>query len=284
MTDVSSIFDSDCERDRLYGQSRLLKEYEQPVYDLLLADRQRADILDIGCNNGRKTADRFAKYHAGNVIGIEFHEMPVAEAKKRHADEVFRFFQMDIEAGDFEDRINGIMDQHGIEGFDIINMSFLLSHLKNPPAVLKKLRKILDKDGKLVIVEAEDSLIEMAPDADGLIGLFLEALRADVFSGDREIGRKGPRLLKEAGYRGVAAQEIRICASDEERQKRELMFQTFFSYLPEDFKILCRQGSDYNGFEEMGRNIAENFEKFKTAFVDEAVRASCGIDIITCGK
>lgn len=284
MTGVSGIFISDCETERLYEQSRLFKEYEQPVYDFLLAGRRKAYILDIGCNNGRKTADRFAKYRAQNVIGIEFHEMLVMEAEKRHSDEGFCFFQMDIEAEDFEDRINEIMERYGIEGFDIINMSFLLSHLKNPSALLKKLRKVLDKDGNMVIVEAEDSLIEMAPDAHGLTGLFLEALRADVFSGDREFGRKVPRLLKKAGYRGIAAHETRICASEGERSKKELIFKTFFSYLPEDFEILCGQDSGYNGFEEMGRSVTENFEKFRTAFVDEAVRVSCGIVIITCGK
>lgn len=283
MTNASGIFMSGCEMERLHGQSRLLKEYEQPVYDFLLTGRQKADILDIGCNNGRKMADRFAKYCAKNVIGIEFHETLVMEARKQRLDKGFCFIQMDVESEDFEDRISEVMEKHGIKGFDLINMSFLLSHLKNPSAVLKKLRNILDKDGKLVIVEAEDSFIEMVPDADRLLGLFFEALRADVFSGDRKFGRKVPGLLKEAGYCGIAAHETRIRAAEGERQKRELMFQTFFSYLPEDFKILCRQDSGYDGFEEIGRNIMENFEKFRTAFIEEAVRVSCGIVIVTCG-
>ncbi len=260
MADADGIFISDCEMERLYGQSRLLKEYEQPVYDLLLADRQNADILDIGCNNGKKTTDRFAKYHAKNVIGIEFHEVLVMEAKKQHLDDEFHFFQMDIEAEDFEDRISEVMKMYGIKGFDLINVSFLLSHLKNPFAVLKKLRKILNSEGKLVIVEADDTLIEMAPDEYGLLELFLEALRADVFSGDREFGKKAPRLLEEAGYRRIEAHETRICASEGEIQKKKLMFDTFFSYLPEDYKILCEQDSGYNGAEGMGRKVEENYQ------------------------
>lgn len=283
MSYESSIFISDCEMERLYGQNRLIKEYEQPVYDLLLADRQKVNILDIGCNNGRKMADRFAKYCAQNVIGIEFHETLVVEAQKQHLNEGFSFFQMDVEAEDFGGRISEVMKKYDIKGFDLINMSFLLSHLKNPPAVLKKLRKILDEDGKLVIVEAEDSLIKMVPDTYRLLELFLEALRADIFSGDRKFGKKVSRMLKESGYREITAHETSICAAEGERQKKELMFNTFFSYLPEDFRILCGQDSGYNGFEEMGRNIMENFEKFRTAFVEEAVRISCGIVIITCG-
>ena len=66
-----NIFESSKEIDRLAVQNRLLKEYEEPVCRRLLERRQGVRGLDVGCNNGSKTAARFSRSGVSTVIGLE---------------------------------------------------------------------------------------------------------------------------------------------------------------------------------------------------------------------
>ncbi len=70
---VSNIFDSS-------------KEIEQPVYRRLLEGRSGLRVLDVGSNNGSKTADRFAHPSVAKIIGLEYNQNLVDQARETYGD------------------------------------------------------------------------------------------------------------------------------------------------------------------------------------------------------
>lgn len=131
-----NIFDDHKEIDRLAVQNRLLKEYELPVYQRLMEGRTGLRVLDVGCNNGSKTADRFAHPSVEKIIGLEYNQDLVEEAQATYGDRWFSFYQCDVEQPDFAPKLRGWMGESQIEAFDLIHISLVLLHLERPGLLL----------------------------------------------------------------------------------------------------------------------------------------------------
>ena len=195
-----NIFDDHKEIDRLAVQNRLLKEYELPVYQRLMEGRTGLRVLDVGCNNGSKTADRFAHPSVEKIIGLEYNQDLVEEAQATYGDRWFSFYQCDVEQPDFAPKLRGWMGESQIEAFDLIHISLVLLHLERPGLLLGILRGFLAPGGKLMIIEANDSVSALSNDPGGLFTEFMDILIHDPFSGERNFGTKVPRLLEVQGY------------------------------------------------------------------------------------
>ena len=59
------VFQEKTEMERLRVQNNLLACYETPVFNQIFSGRQNLAVLDIGCNDGMKTVERFLQrqYH-----------------------------------------------------------------------------------------------------------------------------------------------------------------------------------------------------------------------------
>ena len=66
------IFEEKKEIKRLGVQNSLLSAYELPVFAQLFSEKQEIVVLDIGCNDGSKTVERFSSDKVTRVIGLEY--------------------------------------------------------------------------------------------------------------------------------------------------------------------------------------------------------------------
>ena len=173
------VFGEKNEIKRLRVQNELLACYEAPVFAQIFSEGQNLAVLDIGCNNGAKTIERFASDSVLRVIGLEYNEELAAKAQKTYGNERFSFYPLDVEAADFAERLHNIMNEKQIDGFDVIYLSFVLMHLSDVKGLLIALRPFLKTDGKLFIIEANDAASTVTGDKNGLLGEFLEILKKD---------------------------------------------------------------------------------------------------------
>lgn len=94
--------------------------------------------------------------------------------------------------------------------FDLVLARFLLQHVPDVPAVLAELRRVLRPGGRLIAVDADftfSTLFEPEPAfARELVDAVIEGQR--LRGGDPHIGRKLPRLLREAGLSEIAVDAI----------------------------------------------------------------------------
>ena len=197
------VFQEKNEIKRLRVQNELLACYEAPVFAQIFSEGQNLAVLDIGCNDGTKTIERFTSDQVSCVIGLEYNEVLAAKAQKVYGNERFSFYPLDVEAEDFAERLRIIMNDKKIDGFDVIYLSFVLMHLFDVKGLLIALRPFLKTDGKLFVIEANDVASTLTGDKNGLLGEFLEMLKKDRYSGNREVGATVCETLSACGYESI---------------------------------------------------------------------------------
>ena len=169
-----TVFEKGWELDRLTVQNQLLRECELPVYQKLLEGKSGLRLLDVGCNDGSKTMDRFDLPQVERIMGLEYNEGLARRAQEKYGGGKASFHSCDLEDPDFPVQMAGLMEADGIEGFDLIYISFVLMHLKRPDLMLARLRPLLAPGGCLLIEEADDAACRLEPDEQGLFRQFIQ--------------------------------------------------------------------------------------------------------------
>lgn len=276
------VFLEDQELDRLTLQNRLLVSYEQKALNPIVEGRNNLKVLDLGCNEGYKTVNRFSRKEIATVMGLEFHKDLAASAQRKYGDERFSFHHCNIESENFPQRLRRLMREEQIESFDIIYLSFVLMHMKNQQRLLNQIRQFLAPDGYVFIVDADDTASSLMPDPKGLLAGFLEILASDPFAGDRQCAKKIPAMLQNSGYQNITVASTHIDAGCDEIEKKKAIFQVFFSYLPQDVEIL-QENNDYTSWSMSSATwLAQNYDTLQNLITERKSHVTMGASIITC--
>lgn len=279
-----AVFDCEKERKRLQIQNRLLYPYEIPVLCHGIERADKINVLDIGCNDGTKTKALFSVENIQKVIGLEYNGSLASAAQEKYGDGKFSFYQVDVEREDFLPQLEKVMAENGVSGFDLIYLSFVLMHLREPDEFLRKIRTVLNDSGTLVVVEADDSTSVLTPDRDGLLPDFLKILDQDPFSGNRQLGCSLIQKMHKSGYKNVTCWSEQIAAEGYAPRKKADIYETFFSYLSEDIHIL-RQEDPHNEQYRMWENwLNGSGEKLRRLILDEKSQISMGMKILSCTR
>lgn len=107
-------------------------------------------VLDVGCGSGIWTSAFAKKYPSSKVIGMEYSEEAVARAKSYLQKQ--EIANIDIVAADVT-----TLPDDWIDKFDVILMFDVLHDLGNPSAAIIELKKVLKRDGVLMIIEPKIS-------------------------------------------------------------------------------------------------------------------------------
>lgn len=277
-----NVFLDEVELKRLMIQGRLLSEYEQPIYRKVIDGRKGLTLLDVGCNNGWKTKERFSDKNFKKIIGIDCLDQLVDQARERFGNDVLSFYACDVATEEFTEKLRQIVQKENIHAFDIIHCSFMLMHTKEQEDILKRLKTFLAPGGKLIAIEPDDSTSYMNPDPDGIYKEFLQVLSADPYAGKRNMGAELPGLFSNSGYTDIQLECSEIASSGNEITKKEHIFDTFCAYLLEDL-ILLRQDAEGDAYQKEWEWVQKNLDKLRQLMTDEASTVSMGVKIYTCG-
>lgn len=131
----------------------------------------------------------------GKVVAFDIDEVKIgiarAEAQAQQIPNV-EFQVADLEEGGLP------------QGFDFALTRFVLQHLRDPEALLAKIRTALKPGGIIVVVDTNFRGIFSHPEAPAVeryIEIYSETLRRR--HGDADIGLRLPELLVQAGFEGV---------------------------------------------------------------------------------
>ena len=153
-------------------------------------------IADIGCGSGIITEYLANEVGAsGLVVGIENNEKLFNLAKTRNA----KFKQVQIINND-AGRLVEIEDNN----FDFVYARFILQHLPDPNKLLTEANRILKPGGKLIVMDADDSLFHITPYHKEMSEFLSEVSKGQAkYGGDRNIGHKIPCMLFDARYSNI---------------------------------------------------------------------------------
>jgi len=160
--------------------------------------RDGASVLEAGCGPGFVTRLLLDSFPGVVVTGLDLDPVMLAHARD-HVSERARF----VEASATATGLPG-------ESVDAVLARFLLQHLPDVSAVLDEFRRVLRPGGRLLVVDADftfSTLFEPEPGfTRELMDAVIEGQRR--LGGDPHIGRKLPRLLRDAGFSGIAVDVI----------------------------------------------------------------------------
>lgn len=278
------VFQEKNEIKRLRVQNSLLSAYEDPIFAQIFSEVQELMVLDIGCNDGSKTVERFSSNTVSKVVGLEYNADLVIKAQKKYGNEHFSFYQLDVEDSDFANKLREIMSEKTIRSFDVIYLSFVLMHLKDTKKLLCALQTFLSENGKILIIEANDSASTLSNDTSGLLSEYFDILKKDKYSGNREAGRYICETLCECGYENIRVWQDSISAGIGEKEKKKAIFTTFFSYLPEDVKLLSLLEPDNEDYKKWALWIDEKYKILKRLILQEKSEISMGMKFLTCTR
>lgn len=152
-----------------------------------LIDLTEGKILDVGSADG--TMSEFVLKHSGAdlVVGVDALPFSVAYAQKRFSrNKKLKFLQADAEKLPFKNR-----------EFDFVYCLDTIEHLIDPEKALREMRRVLRKDGQLVILVHTNSLIFR------IIWLFWENTQGWVWKGTHinDFSRNGlEKMIRKAGF------------------------------------------------------------------------------------
>lgn len=278
------VFQEKKERERLQIQDHLLSQVEKPALEHFFRGKSELSVLDIGCNDGTRTFHRFADDRISRLIGLEYNQDLVEKARGQYRDSKFSFYQMDVEEESFPEELQKLAECSGGKKFDLICLSFVLMHLHDGEKLLGTLGKFLKKDGVIFITESNDSASRLVPDEKDLLGQFLDILNKDKYAGRRGTGAKAPGWLTDCGYSRIRVWCDGILAKKGEAERKEAIFQTFFSYLPEDVEILLTEEPDNKKYQAWQKWLKKNYEKFRQLILSEDSEIMMGMQILSCEK
>jgi len=105
----------------------------------------------------------------------------------------------------------------GNKTFDHILVCFVLEHLSNPNNALRELKRVLKKDGKIMIIEGDHGSAYFNPDSiEAKLAIQSQIEIQKRKGGDANIGRKLYPVIKQAGFKLVNVSP-RIVYADESR-------------------------------------------------------------------
>jgi ubiquinone/menaquinone biosynthesis C-methylase UbiE len=149
-------------------------------------------FLDLGCGTGldARAAARHPAFK-GVATGVDVSDVMV-EAGIRFALDEGIADRVFLRTGDAEK--TGLPDA----SFDVIVMHTLVSHVKDPGAVMSEASRLLSPRGRLLVFDADfDSIAFAYPDA--AVARAVEASLLETFVANPRVMRELPSLLAEAG-------------------------------------------------------------------------------------
>ena len=273
------------EKHRLAVQRELLKSFDAELYDKIAAETDTLTVLDLGSADGSFVMDRLGRReNLGALLGIDFDQSCVDAANSAYGSDKIAFRQGDLESDAVEDVIRAFLDEKGIAGFNVINLSMVLLHLQNPLKLLRTARKFALKNAVIVVKDIDDGFNVAYPDPEGYFEKATEMCADSPFSGFRESGRQIPHLLHKTGFRDAKLVKCGVNTVGMDYDERQALFDTYFSIVKMDFDRLAEEVPDNKQYRDYRDWLAEHYADMEDAFLEEDFFFSLGFMLFTAKR
>jgi len=276
------VSDSTEEQERLIKQDNLFKKFDDEIWNKLLKDKKKLDILDVGCNCGNLIFDRVGGRHEyRNIVGIDYYKDNIDFANKNFGSANRHFYLCDVEDISLENSLKMIMDQNNIKKFDIIHLSLILLHLKEPQKLLERLKDFLGDSGTILIKDVDDGLNFAYPDENKDFDRIYEICSIDNKSGDRRTGRKLYSYLTNAGYDNVKIEKIGQNSINLSEEEKLNMYDVYFSFILANAEERKNEFPQNKKYQEDWEWFSQNYEKLKNKFLEKDFIFNLGLMAFT---
>ena len=248
--------------EKIFGEKKDLKLLCYKAYDIPTYKRK----YDL---RPRKTGEPELETKITDVYGICY-SGNLDEAIKTFGEG--HFLDDKFEEGEtYFSRIEDIMRDNDIEGFDIIDLTLVIKDNESPEKTIRHLSKYLSREGGIIYIrELDDDYIDMYPDEKQILKKLKYYLTLDKGAGNRHTGKKVYTFLKRSGAKKVYLSDKIISSANYDSNFHGAMFMNYFSYLQPEFEALVDETDEsdpnYRKYEDALFWINENFDSIESMF------------------
>ncbi len=274
------------EQERLRKQNGLYNLYAQAPLNEIFQKLSCPSVLDVGSSDGENIISRLENREYSHLLCIDKERDKLdAAAEKLKNDPRAHFMHMDITRKSFLTGLKNYLQEQGMTGFDLIHISAVLLHLKNPLAVLKALHEVLSEGGCIFIQDEDDGYNrEFEEDTDD------PTFFSDCYyiwehskeSGDRSMGRKIPVLLKHAGYENIQMPCTVISSVDYDGAYKEDLWDIYFN--PKYWVVDSPDYFDKRDAFEKCVEYTKKHDKKKHKYMKDQIFLTLGVPIYIANK
>lgn len=220
------------EQERLRKQNNLYNMYASKHLDDVFKELKSPAVLDVGSCDGENIIRRLEGREYSHLLLVDKNAEKLDEAEKRYPDKRHNTMCVDITSKGFIDKIKEYLTKKGLDGFNLIHISSVLLHLKNPLSVLKALRQLLSDDGYIFVQDEDDGFNVAYQEQDDEPSFFKDCFyiwKYSKESGDRAMARKLPIYLKKAGFQGIELKSTVMSSVDFGGALKEDLWDMYFN-------------------------------------------------------
>lgn len=255
---------------RLETQQILLKSFDSELYNQVAAEKETMRILDLGSNNGDLIMGRLgSKDNVGFILGLEYNSDIVKAANEKYESNKVHFEQCNLESDDFASILRKLCEKYNIPDFNVVNISMIMLHLKDPIKLLKAIRPFIKPGATIIVKDIDDGLNVAYPDDENLFSRAVSICSKDDLSGYRHSGRQIYTLLHKSGYKNIRLVKSGMDTSGMDYDEKEALFNIYFAFIKNDFNDLAKKDPDNSKYSENAKWINENYEKLENAFLED---------------
>ncbi len=175
------------EQDRLERLNALIN----PAFIEFIEIQKGDSVLEVGSGLGIVVSELARRYPDSSFQGMDTSPEQLARARFAHPN--LKFIKGDAHELPFDD-----------SSFDVVYCRFVLEHVHDPANVLRGMKRILKKGGRVFIQENDVAVITFDPDLPVYLNLWRKFIQLQsALGGDALIGRKLYGLMKEIGFQDI---------------------------------------------------------------------------------
>ena len=275
----------DVEDERLKIQNNLLDFFDKDIYKRVFDCYETPAILDVGCGTGKMILSKINNLKTFSYLGVDKSRKRINSAiELNHDMENIHFYEMDVEAENFTTEIHTLMKKLNIDGFDIINISMLLLHLRKPDNLLYALNECLSDRGTLVIRDIDDGLNFAYPDPTNAFERIYKICNNDEQSGNRRNGRQIFNNLKKAGFKNIKLERQGLNSIGMSEREKECFFQMYFPFTKDNCKLMSEKYPWNTEYREDSIWYEANYNDIRELFLQPDFVFSLGFMTYTATK
>ena len=281
----SLYFSSQREDLRLKYQNELTKRFDGEAYKEIFSIYPHMNILDVGCGNGDLIMDRLKCYaNTYKLCAFDRDKDKITYAKKHYADKNTSFYEINVTDDNFEAKLKEITNNLCIDKFDVIHISMLLLHLKNPVQLLRILRRFLKTNGILFIKDIDDGLNFAYPDEDGAFERIYKICDSNETSGNRHSGRQIFSNLLKSGFHNISLRKEGFDSIGMDYDEKEKFFSMYCQFIYGDIKWMHEKYPQNQTITEDYQWYRNNYENIFDRFMAEDFIFCLGFQIYLAKK
>ena len=271
------------EARRLHLQGLIMREFDQPVYDQMLCGCEDLAVLDVGCGNGEVLNDRLgSRAEVSHLLGIDGDEEVLTLARQRYgSDGRFSFAACDFESRELGTVLRDYLDEHGLEGFDLVTITMVIMDLNKPYILLRTIRRYLNDGSRIFIRDIDDGLNVAYPDDDGGFRKLGSLCAALPTTGFRTSGRQVFSMLQRAGYTDIALKRSGLSTVGMDHDRRYALFMTCFGWLERGLRERLADEPGNRQYQEDLTWFEDNIDDLEESFQDPSFFYQEGFMIYT---